>query len=211
MNSLPHLQTVRRWYTNVSGLPEISKDALATVQIKVNEAAENMKHLYFALIVDDMSIRQQIEIDGDRRNAYATMKDFRDENNNIIKWKYALDLVKIQEIKGLHAGTKLRRRHIQYVNEKMNKLQIVSIPVLSEYVEDTKLTVQVLYTISNNIFGNVLHMFDQAPLADHRTQLIKLITRLYLLTRLHHICRGKNDAVKRIRNKHTKIVIFKNQ
>ncbi|XP_018312480.1 uncharacterized protein [Mycetomoellerius zeteki] len=245
MNSLPHLQTVRRWYTNVSGLPEISKDALATVQIKVNEAAENMKHLYFALIVDDMSIRQQIEIDGDRysryidygtnitdndslpeakyaavfllvninggwkipvayylinslngseranlvqevllavysvdatvisltmndtasnintvqclganlsminlkhyflhpatgekvyifldachmikliRNAYATMKDFRDENNNIIKWKYALDLVKIQEIKGLHAGTKLRRRHIQYVNEKMNKL-----------------------------------------------------------------------------------------
>jgi len=42
-----------------------------------------------------------------------------DDQGNVINWQYICELVKIQDEQGLHAATKLRKRHIDFRNEKM--------------------------------------------------------------------------------------------
>ncbi|EZA62841.1 THAP domain-containing protein [Ooceraea biroi] len=49
-----------------------------------------------------------------------------------------------------------------------------------------------LSCVSSTIFDNVLHMFEQAPLQDHRTDLIKFVLYTYLQLRLRHISVSKN-------------------
>lgn len=44
---------------------------------------------------------------------------FTDINGDVIRWHYLSLLVQIQETEGLHVGTKIRRRHIIFHNEKM--------------------------------------------------------------------------------------------
>lgn len=52
------------------------------------------------------------------RNTFAT-KLITDDNGNVINWQYICELVKFQEEQGLHAATKVRRRYIEFQNEKM--------------------------------------------------------------------------------------------
>lgn len=47
--------------------------------------------------------------------------------------------------------------------------------------------------VTSHIFDNVLHMFEQAPLQDHRTILIKLILYTYIQLRLRRICNEKQQ------------------
>lgn len=53
------------------------------------------------------------------RNTLHAKKCFSDENDQLIKWSYFEALVRRQEEEGLHLGTKLRDRHINFLNEKM--------------------------------------------------------------------------------------------
>ena len=46
--------------------------------------------------------------------------DLLDKNNEKLEWKWFLQLVEKQEKVGLHLGTKIRRRHVQFQNEKIN-------------------------------------------------------------------------------------------
>lgn len=50
-----------------------------------------------------------------------TLGDYKEIffHNESIQWQYFKELVKLQEETGLHAGTKIRRRHISYFKEKM--------------------------------------------------------------------------------------------
>lgn len=52
------------------------------------------------------------------RNTLAS-STITDEDNNEISWKYIKALVELQEKEGLHAATKIRRRHVEFENEKM--------------------------------------------------------------------------------------------
>lgn len=54
-------------------------------------------------------------------------------------------------------------------------------------------------------------ILEHLYLEDHRHELIKLIITKYLIVRLNHISITKNDAIKRIRSLHFRMVIFKNQ
>lgn len=53
------------------------------------------------------------------RNCLAFKGILTDDNNNIINWSYFIKLVQLQQKEGLHLGTKLRRRHIFWEQEKM--------------------------------------------------------------------------------------------
>lgn len=53
------------------------------------------------------------------RNALADTGPFFDDNNRIISWQLFSNLVNLQEQQGLHLANKLRRRHVQFSNEKM--------------------------------------------------------------------------------------------
>lgn len=74
-----------------------------------------------------------------------------------------------------------------------------------------RLIVIAMSRVTSDIFDNVLHMLEQAPLQDHRTILIKLILYRYIQLRLRHICNSKQHAIQRIRNKFNKLITFKNQ
>lgn len=68
------------------------------------------------------------------RNTLATKRTLQDEDGNAICWSYMEKLVNKQEDEGLHAATKIRRRHINWKNEKM-KVQI-AVQVFSTSVAD---------------------------------------------------------------------------
>lgn len=65
---LPHPQTIRRWYSSVKRKPGITMEALRTIKAKINEATSEGKQLYFSLTIDDMSIRELVEIENDKYN-----------------------------------------------------------------------------------------------------------------------------------------------
>lgn len=68
-----------------------------------------------------------------------------------------------------------------------------------------------LSIIPDNLFLNDVHMFHQGILGDHRHQIIKYILYKYFTLRLHHECDTLKNTIHRIRHKHTKLVLFKNQ
>lgn len=69
----------------------------------------------------------------------------------------------------------------------------------------------VLRKIPDNVFVNNGHMFHQGILGDHRYQIIKYILFKYFTLRIHHECDNLENTIHRIRNKHTKLILFKNQ
>lgn len=67
------------------------------------------------------------------RNTFAEYT-LMDKNNKIIGWEFIVKLVDLQEKEKLHAGTKIRRRHINYQTEKM-KVKLAA-QILSNRVAD---------------------------------------------------------------------------
>lgn len=66
------------------------------------------------------------------RNTLGDWKIFKDNEGNTIEWNYFKNLVSLQEKNDLHAGTKIRQRHLNYYKEKMKvrlATQIFSISV----------------------------------------------------------------------------------
>ena len=57
-----------------------------------------------------------------------------DGDQNIIDWAHINNLVYMQEQDGLHCGTKIRRRHINFSREKM-KVKL-AVQVLSKSTSD---------------------------------------------------------------------------
>lgn len=65
-----------------------------------------------------------------------------------------------------------------------------------------------------NIFCDkhfVDHIKDQSILDNHRCQLIKLISNLYLKIRLHHECKLISEKNEYIRSKYHRLILFNNQ
>lgn len=53
------------------------------------------------------------------RNTLGDWKELFDEDKNPIKWDYFVKLVNLKDKVGIHAGTKIRNRHINYYKENM--------------------------------------------------------------------------------------------
>lgn len=68
--------------------------------------------------------------------ARTVLSDFNllDDNDDEIKWEYLNNLVTLQETEGLHCGTKIRRRHIDFKREKI-KVNL-AVQVLSRSTSD---------------------------------------------------------------------------
>lgn len=75
----------------------------------------------------------------------------------------------------------------------------------------TKLILLTMQTLTvNDLFLETEHVFNQAPLMDHRNQLIRMLLQKYFV-RLHYHGESKNYKTERIRLKFTKLILFKNQ
>ena len=65
------------------------------------------------------------------RNAFGDLQIFKDSNGDTISWVFITELVKIQEEKGLHLATKLRRRHIKFHSD------IMSVPLAAQTISNS--------------------------------------------------------------------------
>lgn len=53
------------------------------------------------------------------RNCLGDSKILKTKNDKLIKWTYLEELVNLQDTEGLNAATKIRKRHLHFVKEKM--------------------------------------------------------------------------------------------
>lgn len=68
--TLPHPSTIRKWYSTIDGSPGFSVECLNAVKLKVEEMGEKNKKLFCGLIMDEMSIREDIHFNGHRLQGY---------------------------------------------------------------------------------------------------------------------------------------------
>ncbi|CAH1994072.1 unnamed protein product [Acanthoscelides obtectus] len=68
--SLPHLSTISKWYRSVDGSPGFTQEALQALKIKHEFALSQGKAVYCNLVLDEMSIRHQVEWTGSTFSGY---------------------------------------------------------------------------------------------------------------------------------------------
>lgn len=69
--ALPNLSTIRSWKTGVSCVPGFTSAAFAALKRKSEEAKNNEKRIICSLMLDEMSIKKQIDYDGTRVWGYT--------------------------------------------------------------------------------------------------------------------------------------------
>jgi len=89
MNSLPHPETIRKWYQNLNGHPGITKEAINTLKVKNDKANSEGKNLYFNLVIDEMSIKRLIEWDGKKYTGFVDLGTGTD-SDELPEAQYAL-------------------------------------------------------------------------------------------------------------------------
>jgi len=67
---LPHPSTLRKWYSSVDGSPGFTSESLNAVKSKVKEMQLNNKKLFCGLIMDEMSIMEDVHYNGERLQGY---------------------------------------------------------------------------------------------------------------------------------------------
>ncbi|XP_044749766.1 uncharacterized protein LOC123310364 [Coccinella septempunctata] len=67
-NSLPHLETISKWYRSVDGSPGFTNEALTALSLRQKEVSYP---LLCNLVMDEMSIRRQVEWTGSKFTGYV--------------------------------------------------------------------------------------------------------------------------------------------
>jgi hypothetical protein len=62
--SLPHENTVRRWFSSVDAEPGFTESSFETVKSKVEEERRKEKEVFVYVMFDEMAIRKKIKFDG---------------------------------------------------------------------------------------------------------------------------------------------------
>ncbi|KAB0795036.1 hypothetical protein PPYR_11875 [Photinus pyralis] len=70
---MPSQSTIRKWYANVNCFPGYCTPAFDALKCKVDEATINNKKLICGLMLDEMSLRKQVEFDGKRTWGYVDL------------------------------------------------------------------------------------------------------------------------------------------
>ena len=63
LNALPHVATIRRWFSKISAGPGFSKFAFQLLETKVEEQRLQGKQVFVALTLDEMSLKKKIDYD----------------------------------------------------------------------------------------------------------------------------------------------------
>ncbi|KAH1006915.1 hypothetical protein HUJ05_007602 [Dendroctonus ponderosae] len=85
---LPHRSTIGKWFKNVNGKPGFTKGSF---EILKNHVQLSTKPTYLSLIIDEMSIRKQVEWDGKKMYGYVNYGvDLEDDGNAMAKETFVL-------------------------------------------------------------------------------------------------------------------------
>lgn len=70
-HSLPHLSTISKWYQAIDGTPGFTHESIIALKLKRQEAMSQGRDIFCNLILDEMSIRRQIEWTGQKFSGYV--------------------------------------------------------------------------------------------------------------------------------------------
>ena len=70
---MPHPSIVRKWFQRIDGGPGFTKQSFTALEAKVKEAVKNDKKIICTLILDEISIRREVEGKG---NVYSGYIDY---------------------------------------------------------------------------------------------------------------------------------------
>lgn len=87
---MPHPSTLRKWYGSVDGTPGFTTEALKALKIRVNIATEKKCKLVGALMIDEMMIREQIELRNGRETGRINYGTGFESGDNLSAAKEAL-------------------------------------------------------------------------------------------------------------------------
>lgn len=79
--SLPHLGTISKWYQTIDGTPGFTHEALIALKVKQKEAMLQGRDIFCNLVLDEMSIRKQIEWTGQKFSGYVDIGAKLDSDN----------------------------------------------------------------------------------------------------------------------------------
>lgn len=71
INSLPSPRTISKWFQSIEGSPGFCKEALSALAVKNKEAITKNRTVVCNLVMDEMSIRQQVEWTGKKFCGYV--------------------------------------------------------------------------------------------------------------------------------------------
>ncbi|KAB0795977.1 hypothetical protein PPYR_10038 [Photinus pyralis] len=71
--ALPHQATIRKWYQNVNCEPGFLTPAFDALKLKVEELRQKNHDLLCSLILDEISIKKQLDVDGTRAWGYVNI------------------------------------------------------------------------------------------------------------------------------------------
>lgn len=69
-SSLPHPQTLKKWYANIGGEPGFTRESFVALKHKADSSSHP---LLATLVIDEMAIRRRIEWDGQKFHGYIDM------------------------------------------------------------------------------------------------------------------------------------------
>lgn len=79
---LPHITTIRKWYSAVDGEPGFTEEVFASLERKSNEAKDKGEQILCSLLVDEMAIRKEMEWNGHKYVGFVDIgSDVNDEKS----------------------------------------------------------------------------------------------------------------------------------
>jgi hypothetical protein len=75
LNALPHVATIRKWYSSLEGGPGFCTVAFTMLQQKVDEEKRRGKQVLLSVMIDDMSIKKKIDYDS-KESKFVGFVDF---------------------------------------------------------------------------------------------------------------------------------------
>lgn len=107
--ALPDVSTIRKWYSQLDGLPGLTKESFQAISLKVKEMRESGKQLYGCLIIDEMSIKQHVQWTGTRHQGYIDF-GLAGKTEQMDNLPYAKDALVIMVV-GLNTSWNLEDTH----------------------------------------------------------------------------------------------------
>ena len=74
LKGLPHVSTIRKWYSNIECSPGFSGQAFKALETQVQKFSEKGKHLIVSLSIDDMSLKKLVNYNS-KKKAYVGFVD----------------------------------------------------------------------------------------------------------------------------------------
>lgn len=68
LKALPHVSTIRKWYSNTDCSPGFTDQAFKALETQVQKFSEKGKHLVVSLSIDDLSLKKLISYNSKKKD-----------------------------------------------------------------------------------------------------------------------------------------------